>query len=58
MAAIPFLVFGPTSVLSTIGLIRGKDKSVPTPAKDWRKATVDVVIPALNEEKTIILCLA
>jgi glycosyltransferase involved in cell wall biosynthesis len=58
MAAIPFLVFGPTTILSTIGLLMGKDKSVPTPAKDWRKATVDVVIPALNEERTIILCLA
>jgi glycosyltransferase involved in cell wall biosynthesis len=58
MAAIPFLVFGPTTILSTIGLLLGKDKSIPTPAKDWREATVDVVIPALNEEQTIILCLA
>lgn len=58
MAAIPFLVFGPTTILSTIGLLMGKDKSTPTPAKDWRKATVDVVIPALNEEQTIVLCLA
>jgi glycosyltransferase involved in cell wall biosynthesis len=58
MAAIPFLVFGPTTILSTIGLLMGKDKSIPTPAKDWHEATVDVVIPALNEEQTIVLCLA
>jgi len=58
MAAIPYLVFGPTAVLSTIGLIMGKDKAIPTPPKDWHKATVDVVIPALNEEQTIVLCLA
>lgn len=36
----------------------GKDKSIPTPPKDWHLATVDIVIPALNEEQTIILCLA
>ncbi len=58
MAAIPFLVFGPTTILSAAGLLLGKDKSVPKPAKDWRDATVDVVIPALNEEQTIVLCLA
>jgi glycosyltransferase involved in cell wall biosynthesis len=58
MAAIPYLVFGPTAILSTIGLLMGKDKVVPTPPKDWHKATVDVVIPALNEEQTIVLCLA
>ena len=58
MAAIPFLVFGPSTVLSVIGLLRGKDKTIPTPAQDWRKATVDVVIPTLNEEQTIVLCLA
>jgi len=58
MAAIPFLVFGPSAILSTIGLLVGKDKSIPTPAKDWREATIDVVIPALNEEQTIVLCLA
>ena len=30
----------------------------PTPAEDWRQATVDVVIPALNEADNIVLCLA
>jgi len=53
----PFLV-SPNSVLSILGLIHGADKTVPTPAQDWRKATVNVVIPALNEETNISLCLA
>lgn len=58
MAQIPYFVIGPNTILSIVGLIRGPDKTVPTPADDWRKATVDVVIPALNEEHTIALCLA
>jgi glycosyltransferase involved in cell wall biosynthesis len=58
MASIPFLAISPNALLSIIGLIRGPDKTVPTPAEDWRKATVEVIIPALNEEKTIVLCLA
>jgi glycosyltransferase involved in cell wall biosynthesis len=29
-----------------------------TPAEDWRKATVDVIIPALNEGENIVHCLA
>jgi glycosyltransferase involved in cell wall biosynthesis len=45
-------------LLSTIGLLRGPDKTVPTPAEDWRKAIVDVVIPAFKEEDNIIHCLA
>jgi glycosyltransferase involved in cell wall biosynthesis len=31
---------------------------VPTPSEDWRKAKVDVVIPALNEQTNIALCLS
>jgi glycosyltransferase involved in cell wall biosynthesis len=38
--------------------MRGPDATRPTPAEDWRDATVDVVIPALNEEEHIVLCLA
>ena len=53
----PFLV-SPNSILSILGLIHGEDKTVPTPAQDWQKATVNVVIPALNEEVNISLCLA
>ncbi|STX29748.1 glycosyltransferase, family 2 [Legionella beliardensis] len=58
MAFIPYFIIGPTSILSIIGLLRGPDKTVPTPAEDWRKATVDLLIPSYNEEKTIILCLS
>jgi glycosyltransferase involved in cell wall biosynthesis len=58
MATTPFFVLSPNTVLSIIGLIHGPDDTVPTPAEDWRKATVDVVIPALNEESNIAICLA
>ena len=58
MATIPFMAIGPNTALGLIGLIRGPDRTVPTPAEDWRKAIVDVVIPAHNEEHTIVLCLA
>ena len=58
MATIPVLAIGPNTALGIIGLIHGPDRTVPTPPEDWRKATVDVVIPALNEEHTIVLCIA
>ncbi len=58
MASIyPFIV-SPNSLLSILGLIHGEDKTIPTPSQDWHKATVNVVIPALNEEANISLCLA
>jgi glycosyltransferase involved in cell wall biosynthesis len=53
----PFLV-SPNSILSILGLLHGEDKTEPTPAENWREATVNVVIPALNEEVNIGLCLA
>ncbi len=56
-APTPFFILGPNTFISLIGLIRGPDKVVPTPVDDWRQATVDVVIPAYNEEATIVLCL-
>ncbi len=58
MATLPYFVFGPNTLLSLLGLARGVDKTIPTPPDDWRTATVDVIIPALNEEQTIIPCLA
>lgn len=58
MATTPYFVLSPNTVLSVIGLVRGADKTTPTPAEDWRTATVDVVIPALNEAPHIALCLA
>src|SRR5690349_17821863 len=58
MATTPYFVLGPATILSLVGLTRGPDPTKPTPAEDWRTATVDVVIPALNEEEHIALCLA
>ena len=58
MATAPWFVLSPNALLSAIGLLRGPDKTVPTPAEDWRTAVVDVVIPAYKEEDNIIHCLA
>jgi len=58
VAQLPYFVLGPSTLLSIIGLMRGGDATVPTPAYDWRSATVDVVIPAFNEQDNIIRCLA
>jgi glycosyltransferase involved in cell wall biosynthesis len=58
MATTPYFILSPNTVLSIIGLIHGPDKTVPNPEEDWRDATVDVVIPAFNEESNIPLCLA
>lgn len=57
MAVIPYLVIGPNAIMSLVGLLRGPDKTEPTPAENWREATVDVVIPALEEERNIVACL-
>lgn len=57
MATLPYFVFSPNTIISLIGLVRGPDRTVPTPAEDWRGATVDVIIPALNEEHAIAACL-
>lgn len=58
MATYPYFVLGPNTLVSMLGLLRGIDKTPATPVEDWRHATVDVVIPAFNEEATIVLCLA
>jgi len=58
MATIPYFLFSPSTVLSLSGLFRGPETTKPSPADDWREATVDVVIPALNEADNIVLCLA
>ena len=58
MATAPWFVLSPNALLSIVGLLRGPDKTVPTPAHDWRDAVVDVVIPAFKEEDNIIHCLA
>ncbi len=38
--------------------MRGPDATPANPKDDWREATVDVVIPAFNEEHNIVRCLA
>jgi glycosyltransferase involved in cell wall biosynthesis len=58
MATAPWFVLSPNALLSAIGLLHGPDKTVPTPAEDWRTAVVDVVIPEFKEEDNIIHCLA
>jgi glycosyltransferase involved in cell wall biosynthesis len=58
MATVPYFVLSPGTILSLGGLLRGPDTTTPTPAEDWRTATVDVVIPALNEAENIVHCLA
>ncbi|MCP5052819.1 MAG: glycosyltransferase family 2 protein [bacterium] len=58
MATTPYFIISPNTILSLIGLVKGPDKTVPTPAEDWREAKVAVVIPALNEQKNIVHCLA
>ncbi len=58
MATTPYFILSPNTLLSLIGLAHGPDKTLPNPAEDWRNATVDVVIPAFNEESNIPLCLA
>ena len=49
MATLPYFALGPSTILSALGLVRGPDRTIPTPAEDWRRAVVDVIIPALNE---------
>lgn len=57
MATVPYFIFGPNTVLSLFGyLVKHKDPELD-PVRDWREVTVDVVIPAYNEENTIVLCL-
>ena len=58
MAFIPYFVLGPTAFMGLLGLLYGPDKTIPTPKDDWTKATLDLLIPAYNEEKNISLCLS
>lgn len=58
MAQFPYFALGPNTLVSILGLLRGRDTTTPTPTQDWRTATVDVVIPAFNEQENIVQCLA
>ena len=58
VAQLPYFILSPSTILSLSGIFRGADRTRATPAEDWRKATVDVIIPALNEGENIVHCLA
>ena len=58
MASISYWFLSPSVILAILGKLKGWDRTRPTPAFDWRSATVDVVIPAKNEESSVALCLA
>jgi glycosyltransferase involved in cell wall biosynthesis len=58
MAAAPWFVISPNALLSLVGLLRGPDRTVPTPVEDWHAAVVDVVVPAYRETENITHCLA
>lgn len=51
-------VLGPSALIGAMGLLRGADPTVPTPAEDWCAAVVDVVIPVQRHQATIVHCLA
>ena len=58
MASISYWFLSPSVMLAMLGKLRGWDRTVPTPAIDWKKVTVDLLIPAKNEEKAIALALS
>ena len=58
MATAPWFVISPNTLVSLIGLIRGPDKTEPTPVEDWRTAVIDVVIPAFREQDNIAYTLS
>ena len=58
MASLSYWFLSPSLILAVAGKLRGWDRTVPTPAVDWRKMTVDAVIPAKNEEASIAVALA
>ena len=58
MAQLPHFVFSPNTLLSVIGLIRGRETAAPAPADERGEATVAILIPALSEQENIVRCLA
>ena len=58
MAAISYWFLSPSVILALLGKLKGWDRTQATPTFDWKTATLDVVIPAKNEESSIALCLA
>src|SRR5690242_2435531 len=57
MAAVSYWLISPSFMLAIAGKLRGGDRVVPTPVRDWRMAKVDVIVPARNEEGKIALAL-
>lgn len=51
----PYFAFGPNVWLRLAE--RARDTNPPTPARDWRNATVDVVVPAFDGPENILRCL-
>lgn len=58
MASFPYFLISPTALIALISIYKGPDPTVPTKSSFWKEAKLDVVIPAYNEEKNIIMCLA
>jgi glycosyltransferase involved in cell wall biosynthesis len=58
MASISYWFLSPSFFVALLGKLKGWDRTQPTPAFDWRKATLDLAIPAKNEAGNIALCLA
>ncbi|MBI3666370.1 MAG: glycosyltransferase family 2 protein [Acidobacteria bacterium] len=58
MAYISYWFLSPGLFLAILGKLKGQDRTRPTPDFDWRAATVDVAIPARDEENSIALALA
>ncbi len=58
MASISYWFLSPSLMLAMVGKLRGWDRTISTPTVDWRNVTVDVVLPAKNEEKAIALALS
>lgn len=57
MASMPYFVLSPSAIACIIGYFHGPDREIPTPAEDYRKATIDLIIPAYNEQNNVALCL-
>lgn len=53
-----WFVLSPRAALSGLGLWRGPDRTVPTPADDWRHARVDAVVCTRDARHSIIHSLA
>ncbi|MCH8348201.1 MAG: glycosyltransferase, partial [Proteobacteria bacterium] len=57
MAAAPYLIISPLTFMSMIGLLRGSQETAEQEEVVLDEVTVDVVVPAHNEARTIALAL-